>query len=344
MYRIVTTDRMRQASALGALLDGARNPAALGGKGYDILRDAAGQPRTLRGAALEALDALAEEHGDAVVTELLARRTAKPPPRWMLRLRNLSLRLEGFQGADDPAYAQVPETLATSPSSLTLGTAADLALHYDESRVAWDARLRHAYTRLRTAALVQETADDLRLSSSVTLPGATTPPLLGLAVRPFGEGLLDSEWTPIVSADGSELPRQLDLSFTLGLAAQPKKYLRALRLGVIGMQDLSRTDKRANLGSRAEVETLVPFGPGLRWASQLNAIAYLNTPDQDARDLRFRALLDTRVALPLLRGLDVAFYGNLFLFQGRVPETSAVRRSFTLGASLDARGAFKLTR
>jgi hypothetical protein len=344
LYRIVTTDRHRDASPLGPLLDAARNPAALGGTGFTLVTDDAGTPRTLRATALAALERLRATHGEDLLTNLLGRRTARPPPRWLFRLRTLSVRIEGFQGADDPAYAQVPETLATSPSSFTLGTAADLSVQFDDHRIGWDARVRHAYTRLRTAALVQETADDLRFSSSVTLPGATTPPILGLSARPFGEGLLDAEWTPITSADGVTLPRQLDLSFTLGLAAQPKGLLRTLRLGVLGMQDLSRTDKRANRGGRVEAEVVVPFGLGLRWANQLNAIVYANTRDQDARDLRFRALLDSRVTMPLLRGLDVAFYGNLFVFQGRVPETSAIRRSFTVGASLDARGVFELGR
>lgn len=344
MYRVITTDRQRLGTSVGPLIDAARAPAALDGTGYSTLRDEDGRPQSLRATAIGALSTLREEHGDDLLRYLLTRRTAPPPPRWLFRVQTLSLRIEGFQGAEDPAYARVPETLATSPSSFTLGTAADLGFQYNDQRAGWDLRVRHAFTRLRTAELVQETADDLRLSSSVTLPGLTTPSLFGIAARPYGEGLLDSEWTPIVNAEGETLPRQLDLSFTIGLAAQPKGILRTLRLGVIGMQDLSRTDKQSNLGGRVEAETVVPFGPGLRWASQLSTIAYLNTPDQDERDLRFRALLDSRVALPLLRGLDIAVYGNLFVFQGRVPATSNVRQSFTLGASLDARGLFLLNR
>ncbi|TVQ87111.1 MAG: hypothetical protein EA397_19360 [Deltaproteobacteria bacterium] len=344
IYRLVTTDRQRQATELGSLLQTARQPSAFDQQGFTPLRDTDGRPRTLRSVAISALQDLRSEYEEGLLTELLARRSAPAPPRWMLRLRNLSVRIEGFQGADDPAYSQVPETLATSPSSFTIGSAADMSLHYDEERVHWDLRLRHAYTRLRTADIIQETADDLRFSSSLTLPGLTTPSFFGLAARPFGEGLLDSEWTPIVTPAGETLPRQLDLSFTLGLAAVPKGILRTLRIGLIGMQDLSRTDKVPNLGTRVEVETNVAFGPGLRWLTQLHATAYANTPDQDARDLRFRALLDSRVAMPLFRGLDMSFYGNLFAFQGRVPETSAARYSFTLGASLDARGILILNR
>ncbi|MBW2255459.1 MAG: hypothetical protein JRI25_12790, partial [Deltaproteobacteria bacterium] len=59
-------------------------------------------------------------------------------------------------------------------------------------------------------------------------------------------------------------------------------------------------------------------------------------------DLRFRALLDTAIALPLARYLDISVYGQGFLFQGRVPATSDLGAAWTIGFSLDVSGAFEL--
>ena len=129
------------------------------------------------------------------------------------------------------------------------------------ARALWDLRGRTQFTRLRTAQGVQETADDAKLSSSVTLPGATvkTGPL---SFRPFAEGLLDSELTPTETDAGVQNPRQADLSLTIGLSAPITGPLRALRIGALVLQDLAQTDKRAELAcdhaSASEIESPVP--------------------------------------------------------------------------------------
>ncbi|MFK7926546.1 MAG: hypothetical protein AB8H79_00040, partial [Myxococcota bacterium] len=342
VYRIVTTDRLRASTVLDPLLRGAGSPGVLDRSGHHPLTGPKGAPKTLRTAAMAAVHRLSEAHGDTLIEELVGRDKRPADPRWLARIRGVSMRIEGFQGVADEAYAQVPETLATSPSSFTLGTSADLALDYAARRVGWDVRVRHDYTRLRTADQVLETADDVKLSSSVNLPGLTTPALAGVAFRPYSEGLFDSEWTPVEPTDGVEVPRQADLSLTLGLQATPKGWLRTLRLGMLVNQDLARPDKQAELGGRVEAQLSVPLGTSLKFTHQLDAFVYGNTPDQDASDLRFKGKLDSRLGLPLFRGLNVALYGGTFVFQGRVPETSALRASFTLGASLDLSGVFAL--
>jgi len=342
VYRIVTTDRLRASTVLNNLLQGAFVSGVLDRPGHHTISGPKGTPKTLRTVAMSAVERLYKTHGDELIEELSLRETRPADPLWLARVRGVSMRIEGFQGVGDEAYALVPETLATSPSSFTLGTSADLALDYAARRVGWDVRVRHDYTRLRTADQVLETADDVKLSSSVNLPGLTTPALAGVAFRPYSEGLFDSEWTPVEPTDGVEVPRQADLSLTLGLQATPKGWLRTLRLGMLVNQDLARRDKQAELGGRVEAQLSVPLGSSLKFTHQLDAFVYGNTPDEDASDLRFKGKLDSRLGLPLLRGLNVALYGGTFVFQGRVPETSSVRASFTLGASLDLSGVFAL--
>jgi len=344
VYRVATTDRLRQSSQeLSGLLETAHG--LLGVLDLDPIQpvlDDEGAWRTLRGTALDALRRLRAEHDRALIAHLLERSPEDWDRQWLLRVRQLSLRVEGFQGVDDDTYSEVPETLATSPSSFTLGSAADVALDYSSSGIFWDARARGAYTRLRTADAVQETADDLKLSSSVTLPGASLPDVGGLVLRPFSEVLYDSEITAVETDDGTRLPLQRDLSLTFGLSSARRSVLRALRIGAFGLLDVSRPDKQPELGVRAEAETRVTFGPRLRWTSQLDAFWYGSTVDDDASDLRFKARLDSRLQLPLARWLDIALYGTAFAFQGRIPATSDVALTYTLGASLDVDGVFEL--
>lgn len=338
LYRVVTTDRLRESSEVGALLQGARSKRKFDLPGFHGLKDENDDPHTLRSLTLESLDTLGKAHGDELITTLVARSPSDKPPLWLLRVREASLAVEGFQGADDPAYAEVPETLATSPSSFTLGSGLDAALDYSSARFNWDLRARSVLTRLTTDGETQETADDVKLSMSTNLPGIATPPVGNLTFSPYAEGMLDTEWTP--GEDASQ--RQLDASITVGLASKRRNVLRVFRLGGIANQDLAVPGKQPEFGGRLEVQTRVGFGPGMAWTNQLDGFVFANTQDQDASDLRFKTQLDSRVALPLARWLSIAVYGRGFAFQGRVPETSAVRWSGSLGGALDLSGAFQL--
>ena len=187
--------------------------------------------------------------------------------------------------------------------------------------------LAREFARALRAWLIFWSADDIMLSSSVTLPGLTTPAVAGVALRPYSEALYDSEFTAVEATDGTKNLLQRDLSLTVGAAAVPKGVLRTLRLGVFGLADLSRPEKQLEVGGRAEVETRVDLTRRLRWIGQLDGYVFGATPDDDASDLRFKVRMDTRVLLPLAEWLDVAVYGAGFVFQGRVPETDAVGSS-----------------
>jgi len=343
MYRIASTDRARTATDIGELLQEAYSPWAMDQPGHEPVLDPESQPITLRTAVLQTLRGLRDDPsvGD-VITELTGRSASDRPPMWLLRVRSLSFRIERFQGTEDEAYANIPETLATSPSSLTLGGDLDVALDFSSSSLLWDLRVRSSYTRLSTADDPgQETADDLKFSTSASLPAAAIPVPHFLDLMPYGEVFLDSEITPIETEEET-LPQQADLWFTLGLSAKRKGIVRALRVAGFGLRDLSSPDKAMEFGARLEWETRYTFGPGLRWTSECDAAVYGDTTDQDDSDLRFRALVDTAIALPLARWLDISLYGQGFLFQGRVPATSDVGFAWTLGFALDVSGAFEI--
>ena len=178
----------------------------------------------------------------------------------------------------------------------------------------------------------RETADDIVLSSSISLPGASIPKIGDVAFMPYSEGLLDSEFTP-VDLEESDVPRQADLSLAFGLSARRFGAVRTLRIGAFGLRDLSVPEKSMEFGARVDFETRHVFGPGLLFTTLWNGNIWGNTPEDDESDLRFRLLLDSRLALPLARYLNIAIYGQGFLFQGRVPSTSDIGASYSIGVS-----------
>ena len=343
IYRIVTTDRARQTTALGGMLKGAYSPFILDKPGYRILHDDTQRPLTLRAAVLRNLRALRKRHGsENYLPALLSRSPNDKPPMWLARIRRFSIKLERFQGAEDEAYSSIPETKATAPSSLSLGADADIALDYSSKTLLSDFRVRAAFTKLQVKDEdAQESADDLRLSSSISLPGMRIPLGKKLRFMPYGELLLDTEFTPAEEEDAT-LPRQGDLSFALGFSAGRWGPLRRLRLGLLTQRDLAQSDKPLEWGARFEAETWVGFGPRMSWATTFDTNVFGNTPEDDETDLRFKTLIDSRVSMPLARWLSVSIYGQAFLFQGKVTETEDFGSSFTAGLALDIAGAFEL--
>ncbi|MFT4626688.1 MAG: hypothetical protein ACI8PZ_005366 [Myxococcota bacterium] len=341
VYRVVTTDRAVADPVLASLLDEAHSPWLLDmRRAVRPVLGPGGRPRTLRAATLNVLRALnaADEDPTAVLT---ARSYTDITPQWLFRSRRVSFALERFQGAEDERYAEFPETLATSASSTTLDATADVALDYSSRGLNWDLRAVAMYSQLTTADDQQEPADDLRLSTSGSLPLASFP-VGSLAFMPYSEVLFDSEFTAVENDDGSLNPLQRDASLTVGLSTKRAAVLTGFRLGAFALRDLTVTDKPTELGVRTDGEIRVTLGTGMYWTTVFDAFLWADTPTPDASDLRFKALVDTRIQLALARWLSTSLYAQSFSFAGRVPETAKPGQALTVGVALDVLGAFRL--
>lgn len=328
-YRVVTTDRLLANGSVQAVI-----------QLDDRLQ---GPSPTLRSAVLGVLQGYAGRGRDAV--EILSQRSPSDlDPLWLLRMTRASGSVSSFRGVPDPGglYSEIPETLATSPSSVTVATDLDLALEYSSRVFAWDLRSKLLWSELDVEGEdATEQSDDLRLSTSASLPGADLE--LGTPWVPYAELLFDSEITPTI-ADlqlGTRNPRQRDLSLTAGLSSS-SGWLTRLRIGALLLKDLSVVDKGLEPGGRLEITTRVPLAPGVSWATSLDGFLFANSRGQDASDLRFKALVDTRLELGVLRWLSAAPYAQVFAFQGRVDQTRDPAVAYTLGASVDLVGALEL--
>ncbi|MEL6348718.1 MAG: hypothetical protein AAFV53_36780, partial [Myxococcota bacterium] len=345
-YRVVSTDRTVASHPIGPLLTAAKPGMALDGPGIATVRGPGGQPATLRETVLDTLREIRDEggHPDAIKNWILTAPT-KMPPQWLVRVRQLNLRISQFQGTDNASFAEVPETLATSPSSFTFGSDLDVAFEYSSPRVLADIRARSMFTTLRTEEDVEpvETADDLRGSSSFSVPHWKFPVFPSLQLMPYTEALFDTEYTAIENDDGTVNSRQSDLSQTIGVSAVPTGWLGALRIGSFVNRDIAQfSDKPPEFGGKVEWATAQAVGTSLRWTTSGDIQIFANTPDDDASDLRLRAFVETRFSLPLARFLNIDFYAQGFGIQGRVPENDDFGFSYTIGSSLSVTGAFQL--
>jgi len=345
-YRVVSTSHTTAGHPIGALLDSAKPVRPFDPPASVPLRGADGQPAPLRGTALDHLQSIRDSGGGPeAIAGWLAAAPGRTPPMWTLRVRQLSAQLSDFQGTGDDAFSAVPETLATSPSSFTLGSVSDVSIEHSAASVSSDLRLRTAYTRLQTdeADEVAEAADDVRISASLSVPAWALQPAPALGLVPYTELLFDSELTPTTDEDGSLNSRQADLSLALGLSSKPWGMLTAARLGGFANRDMAQlSEKPTEFGGKLDWATSKALGTAATWTTTGDLQLFGRTPDDDSSDLRFRGLAETRLSLPLASYLSISLYAQGFVLKGRTDETDGWGAAHTFGATLDVVGAFTL--
>ncbi len=343
-YRVATTDLSRREGRLGELLARASSDLVGHRPKFGTLRAEAGA-LGLTDAVLSSLRAARGDDPSWAAT-LQARSPLDVRPLWLFDLRRLSLNLVRFEGVKTDAYASVPETLLSAPSSFTLGLEADLGFEFSSRHLGADLRFVTAYTRIAVDGLPPlETADDWKLSSSIELPVATFPPRGAFQLIPFVEGQFDSEYTPAETEDGTVLPRQLDLSGFLGLSAARRSWLRSMRLGAFVNRDLGQLeDKSTEFGARftgATFHSVLPLA-ALWITTAWDAQVFGDTPTDDESDLRLRLSGEVRASVRLVRWLRIGLFVRGLLVQGRVEATSVPAGTAVFGVSLDVAGALRM--
>jgi hypothetical protein len=343
-YRVVTTDQTVEDPALGGILESLKPTRLLDGPGSRTLLTDDGTPRLLSQTVLDELRGVRDAGGGPdAVTSWLAAAPSAIPPMWLLRMRQLDLQLIRFQGTENDAFADVPETLATSPSSFTLSSAADVALEKSSARIVADLRFQGSYASQRiTGEEFAESADDWKLSTSGTLPGLAIPAQAALRWMPYSELLYDSELTPTLDDEGAQNPRQADLSLAAGLSSTSWGMLKNVRVGGFANQDIARLgEKPTEFGGKSTWETALKVS-GLTWSTDGDLQIFASTIQDDASDLRLKFTGETRLAMPLARFLSIDIYAQGFALKGRVDANDDLGFSWTLGSSLDVSGAFEL--
>lgn len=344
LYRVVTTDQAVNDPVLSGILGGLTPTRPLDGPGREVLQDEAGAPRLLSDSTVQMLRQIRDEGGgpEAIGT-WLAEAPSAYPQQWQLNLSQLDLQLARFQGTENESFASVPETLATSPSSLTLGSAADVSLQTTSARMVADLHFQGSYTAQRISGEdFAESADDWKLSTSGALPWLVFPLPAPLHWMPYSELLYDSEFTPTEDETGAVNPRQADLSLAVGLSSKSWGVLKNVRLGAFANQDLSRLgEKVTEFGGKSTWSTALGFH-GLTWSTTGDVQVFASTPDDDVSDLRLKFTGDTRLAMPMARYLSLDLYAQGFALKGRVVENQDLGMSWTLGTALDVSGVFAL--
>lgn len=345
VYRVATTDRTRLSTPAGAVLAGVAGQRLLERPSrVQLTLGDPQQPATLQAAVMAVLQTRASRLAEG--ERLRPGRAPAKEPQWRLDVGKLALDISRFEGTGREELAAVPDAQARGPSNLTVGTDVDVALRYDSQGASWESRVLLAYRAVTVDdGAPQESMDDIQISTATDLPLARFPRAPGFHLRPFGELLWDSEFTPR-EVEGVGSVRQSDLFFTLGLSSS-WKWLRRFRLGSFLNQDLSRLENKAvQFGGRLDLETswTLPPSSSLRLDTRSDLRVWANTPGADASDLRVRFLGEVRLLAQPIRWLQAGVFFQSYLAQGRADINDVLGFSWTLGGTIQMSASFDLSR
>ena len=344
LYTIITTQKTRTQFDLDDVFQSADERNILDPQVMSIVQDEFGRAQTASLVILRSLRKLREEKGlENISSYLLKEYPEEKPSQTIIRIRKLGISTEQFGGMDNPKFASVPDTLANTASNSSLGNSLDLALDYTSQSYNQDLRLRTSFGTLNTGESEQEVQDDWNISSSISIPNIQLQLLGPLKWNMFTELLYDSEYTPTLQEDGTENPKQSDLSLSLGLTSLPFGIMKSVRISGFGNRDFSIPDTpRFEFGTKLEWESKTSIFENILWTSNGDVRLYADSPEDNESDLRLRAWAETRLSLPLTRYLALSVYGQTLIIKGRVESNNDLGVATNIGLALDILGIFSM--
>jgi hypothetical protein len=265
--------------------------------------------------------------------------------RWAITLDDGSLLLSSYQNANNEAYSQVRNTRVTTPGSFALGGKGKLAMVLDGPAFAWENRAKATY-RQATAAkaglqVTQKTDDEIVLTSELRLKRLGVPLPDGMVrLVPFVNTNYTTQFVPD-EADGKPKPRRAELNGVAGLVFNPGWGLKELRAGAVIKNDLANpTSLEPGFQAIGIFEqTLAPLPVVAR--AGFDVTRYLNTPYDTPDRLGLLADLTAGLTVPLWDRFNLNLTADYFLYQGKLPQTSALGSSFDFKVGLGYSLGFK---
>lgn len=344
VYTVITSQKTRTQFELDPIFQNIEKRNIWDPQASHIMEDEEGRAETSNVVILDSLRRLRKEKGLGKISDYLLKEFPKEkPPQTIIRIRKLGISTEQFGGMDNPKFSAVPDTLANTASNSSLGNALDIALDYTSQSYNQDLRFETSFGTLNTGNIEQEIQDDWNLSTSISIPNIRLQPLGPLEWNMFTELLYDSEYTPTIQEDGTENPKQSDLSLSLGLTSLSYKWLKSVRVSGFGNRDFSMPDiPRYEFGTKLEWETKTSIRSNLLWTSSGDVRVYADSPEDNESDLRLRAWAETRLSLPLTRYLALSVYGQTLIIQGRIESNNDIGIATNIGLALDILGIFSM--
>jgi hypothetical protein len=234
------------------------------------------------------------------------------------------------RAVNNGGYSSVPESRVLAANSQVIGITGRYVLSHDRRRVGFDVGLVAAYTRqsFKSAALgrtvIAESADDLRLD--VTARGKKAADADSL-LQPFLRSVFDTEFTPTVQPGTGRFNRHQRLARFVGGVSRPSPRWPVFDAGLAVEQDLTRHNTEFGFELNSQFRRRLGQVT-YRWDTTLSH--YLPGKADDQTDLGSTLRLLHEIQIPLVDELSLSIAADVFVFRGKVPQTSRVGASTLL--------------
>ncbi len=352
-YRVVTTDAVRADPRLAGILPASARARFVARRaGWQT--DDAGTPVKLRDAALDALTSLSQRQGAPALLDRMRPVGDAEESRWAVDFQKLELLASRYStfGSRD-AYAEVRETRVTTSENTALALRGGAFLRRDSAAVDWvtGARVDFATADYEDDG-EQETADSLRLSTELqahALSLGSGVPFVNLGfeteitptTRIETEPVTDAAGAPATDADGNAVTREVEVDNPRKKRAEAimgllwsGKLVTAARVGGVLAHDFASMVRAPEVGALASLSAAVPLDP-FTWT--FDGEARYHVPGIGANDAsQLGVVLQARTALlvPVVGGLSLGLFLDLYGYRGQVSDTSDPGASLVSGVGV----------
>lgn len=352
-YRVVTTESIARSEHAEEDFEG-EGDAELQLQGERLVRG--GEGVGIGDATLAVLDAMRARHGgfdEAFLAELgglMLDDGQAFDSRWRVLIRHNELAFQRFSASGRDTFDKVRNAEINNPDSTFYGAKADVAAVHEAEGLDWENRGILRYTRADVAEAepdpnaepdAAEQDDLVQLTSELRVKALGIPTgLPDLPLVPYLSGNYLTEFTPSLDENGDPNPRRQELNAHTGLVFRPDSWLKELRLGLIGKNDLASAVGRFEPGFQALALAEMPVGPATL-ALAADARHFLAMPEDGPEDLAWLNKLSFALRYPLGGGLNLSLGADAMLFMGKIPETSVWGNTLTPTVGITYNGVWK---
>ncbi len=352
-YRVATTESIARSEHADEDFEGPVD-AELKRVGDRIVRGGSGVG--IGDATLGVLDALRDRHGgfdDAYLQDLAALMLDDGQAfdsRWRVLVRHNELTYQHFQASPRDTFDKVRNAEINNPDSAFYGAKADVAAIHEAEAIEWENRGILRYVRADVVEAepdpnaepdAAEQDDLVQLTSELRVKAAALPSgFAEVPLVPYLSGNYLTEFTPSIDENGDFNPRRQELNAHTGLVVRPDAWLKELRVGLIGKNDLASPVGRFEPGFQVLALAEQPIGPATL-AVSADARHFLGMPEDGPEDLAWLNKLSVALRFPLGGGLNLAVGTDALLFFGKLPETATWGNAITPTIGITYNGVWK---
>jgi hypothetical protein len=362
-YRVLVTDYVMEMPELAPIFKGTDPDFLFKETSHGYKAAGTGEQVSIRTAVLRSLESWVDPETtmysnrfDAEFDNLLLDHSGQAMSRWDLDIAELSVSGSYYgntkTSGPDGLYLESKETRVSTPANYNVYLRGDLGLKYEGPLIGWENRVQATLNRTvldikEIDVASKEQADDLvawsefRLNMIGIEMGKDRFPMMT-----FIRTAVDTEFTPTPNPTArnqtATLPHQLLTRLSAGQVAFPGSWLKEARVGALFQADVSNKPHRYDFGFMGYYRLSWEIFKYLTFASEMEGRYLIPDRDDTSIDLALVLTANHKLIVPIVAGLSIFTFADLYFVQGKVDVTREFGGSYIIGMGLQYAESYRL--